>query len=132
MIKSRVEEEAGQKKRSGTKGIWMEMLMLQPSLEPELCIGKTAPDRLCSVWSPLCSILLVPFSKGWESTIKLTSLSSVAFQKEISPKGMFQAFNFLIFLGSKKYLLPQFLLSLVSGQNVFHFGQCRGQKWNNH
>lgn len=65
------------KERSGKKGVWMEMLMLQPSLEPELCIGKTAPYRLCSVWSPLRSVLLVPFSKGWESTIKLTSLSSV-------------------------------------------------------
>lgn len=31
------------RKGSGKDGVWMEMLLLQPSLEPELRIGKTAP-----------------------------------------------------------------------------------------
>lgn len=44
-----------ERKGSGKKGVWMEMLLLQPSLEPEPCTGKVAPRWLCSTWSPLLS-----------------------------------------------------------------------------
>lgn len=41
------------RKGSGKKGVRMEMLLLlQPSLEPELYVGKAAQWSLCSVQSP--------------------------------------------------------------------------------
>lgn len=95
----------------------MEMLLLQPSLEPELSIGKTAPCRLCSVQNSVCSAAghsLVPFSKVWESTIMFTSLSSVALSGNHPQKECFRLLIFSYFLGSEKYLLPQFLTLLGS------------------
>lgn len=83
----------------------MEMLVLQPSLEPELYVGETAPiQALLGVEPTLLSrwTLLVPLSKAWESARMLTSLNSVALsgngpQKECSFAFQRKAFNFLIF-----------------------------------
>lgn len=102
-----MEERKRQAKRKGCgqKGVWMEMLLLQPSVEPELCIGKL-PNIGSALLRAHCSAAghswYLP-SEPWESTVILTSLSSVLCQEMIL-KGMYQAFHF--FLGSEKYLLP--------------------------
>lgn len=59
------------RKGSGKKGVWMEMLPLQPSLEPELCTGRAAPLRLWSARSPLCSAA----GHSWYLFLRLGSAS---------------------------------------------------------
>lgn len=86
VIKGEVENGGGagegrirlKRKGSGKKGVRMEMLLQQPSLEPELCIGKAAQIRsaLCGIHSAQQLDTLRTFSKAWESIIMLTSFSS--------------------------------------------------------
>lgn len=102
------------RKGSGKKGVWMEMLLLQPSLELS-CVWESCPAQaLLRTKAPVLSswTLSVPFSKAWESTIMLTSLSSVALSGNDPQKECFRLLIFSFFLGSEKYLLPQFLTLL--------------------
>lgn len=102
------------RKGSGKKGVWMEMLLLQPSLELS-CVWESCPTQaLLCMKAPVLSswTLSVPFSKAWESTIMLTSLSSVALSGNDPQKECFRLLIFSVFLGSEKYLLPQFLTLL--------------------
>lgn len=78
----------------------MEMLLLQPSLEPELCLGKAAQWRsLCSVRSPHAQQLdaLGAFFEGLEVHPVLTSLGSVALSEKVISVGRLQTSNALIF-----------------------------------
>lgn len=75
---------------SAKKGVRMEMLLLQPSLEPELCLGKAAQWRsLCSVQSPHAQQLdaLGAFFEGLEvhHSAHLTQLSG--FIRKSDPGG---------------------------------------------
>jgi hypothetical protein len=84
------------RKGSGKKGVWMEMLLLQPSLKTELCIGKAAQCMLCFLQRTLRSAArhsLYLFLRLWESTIMLTSLISVTLS-ENDPQ--WDYFRFLI------------------------------------
>lgn len=84
----------------------MEMLLLQPSLEPALRLGKAALCRACCAQQ--LDAHLQCLSEGLGSTTGLTSLSSVALS-ENNPGGAVSDFNVLGFLGPKKYLHPQYL-----------------------
>lgn len=79
----------------------MEMLLLQPSLEPELRLGKGALRRaaVLNSWAPILCL-----SKGLGST--QCSLHSAQWLCQNGPGGTVPDFNVLIVLGSEKICFP--------------------------
>lgn len=114
----REEEEAGRREREMARMVFGWKCCCCSLLWSLSCVlGKLPQCRLCSVQNSVCSEAghsLIPFSKVWESTIMFTSLSSVALSGNHPQKECFRLLIFLHFLGSEKYLLPQFLTLLGS------------------
>lgn len=111
---------------SAEKGVRMEML--QPSLEP-------AAWESCPVQSLLCSTAgrpsSVPFLRfGLHHSAHFTQLSGFVRK---NPGGTVSDFHVLIFLGSKKYLCPQYLThNGTQGTAPFIWANRTGRKRNSH
>lgn len=117
---------------SAKKGVRMEMLLLQPSLEPELCLGRGALCRasVLNSWTPILCL-----SEGLGSTQCSLHSAQWLCQKTVLV-GLSQTvpdFNVLIFLGSKKYLLPHYLThNGTQGPTPFIWAHGKGRKRNSH
>lgn len=85
----------------------MEMLLLRPSLEPALCCGlgklPRAEPAVLNSWTPVLSAS--PKARG-PPQCHFTQLSGFV---RNDPGGTVSDANVLSFLGSKKYLRPQYL-----------------------